>query len=136
MQIEITLLSENVGLLQTCAMASSPVQAFLQHLSRDPRLQARVQAAITVDEVAMLAQELGYAVTGSDLLCSMASRKQVRVTALIIRGISAVSLKRDGEGASSRGAGTPSACRRRSSNRSCLSFSVFFVFSPSVQCCG
>ena len=68
MQIEITLLSENVGLLQTCAMASSPVQAFLQHLSRDPRLQALVQAAITADEVAMLAQELGYAVTGSDLL--------------------------------------------------------------------
>ena len=27
-----------------------------------------MQAAITADEVAMLAQELGYAVTGSDLL--------------------------------------------------------------------
>ena len=49
-------------------MASSPVQAFLKHLGRDPLLQARVQAVITADEVAMLAQELGYAVTGSDLL--------------------------------------------------------------------
>ena len=28
----------------------------------------KVQAAITADEVAMLAQELGYAVSGSDLL--------------------------------------------------------------------
>ena len=33
-----------------------------------PLLQVKVQAAITADEVAMLAQELGYAVSGSDLL--------------------------------------------------------------------
>ena len=49
-------------------MPSTAVQQFLQHLSRDPLLQGKVQAAITADEVAMLAQELGYAVSGSDLL--------------------------------------------------------------------
>lgn len=49
-------------------MASAPLQQFLAHLGRDPRLQARVQAAVTADEVALLAQELGYAVSGSDLL--------------------------------------------------------------------
>ncbi|QNJ29249.1 nif11-like leader peptide domain protein [Synechococcus sp. A15-24] len=50
------------------AMPSTAVQQFLQHLSRDPLLQVKVQAAITADEVAMLAQELGYTVSGSDLL--------------------------------------------------------------------
>lgn len=49
-------------------MPPTAVQQFLQHLSRDPLLQVKVQAAITADEVAMLAQELGYAVSGSDLL--------------------------------------------------------------------
>ena len=49
-------------------MPSTAVQQFLQHLSRDPLLQVKVQAAITADEVAMLAQELGYDVSGSDLL--------------------------------------------------------------------
>ena len=49
-------------------MPSTAVQQFLQHLSRDPLLQVKVQAAITADEVAMLAQELGYAVSSSDLL--------------------------------------------------------------------
>lgn len=49
-------------------MPSTAVQQFLQHLSRDPLLQVKVQAAITADEVAMLAQELGYAVSCSDLL--------------------------------------------------------------------
>ena len=49
-------------------MPSTAVQQFLQHLSRDPLLQVKVQAAITAEEVAMLAQELGYAVSGSDLL--------------------------------------------------------------------
>ena len=49
-------------------MASGPLQDFLAHLGRAPRLQVRVQAAVTADEVALLAQELGYAVCGSDLL--------------------------------------------------------------------
>ena len=49
-------------------MTASPVQHFLEHLGRDPVLQVKVQAAVTADEVARLAQELGYAVSGSDLL--------------------------------------------------------------------
>ena len=49
-------------------MPSTALQQFLQHLRRDPLLQVKVQAAITAYEVAMLAQEMGYAVPGSDLL--------------------------------------------------------------------
>ena len=49
-------------------MEATPLQRFLDHLSRDPLLQAKVQAAVTADQVALLAQELGYTVSGSDLL--------------------------------------------------------------------
>jgi predicted ribosomally synthesized peptide with nif11-like leader len=49
-------------------LASEPLQQFLAHVGRDPRLQVRVQEAVTAAEVALLAQELGYAVSGSDLL--------------------------------------------------------------------
>ena len=57
-----------------------PVNAFLDRLRRDPGLQSRLPA-ITADDVARLAQELGYAVSGSDLLL-MARRSSpgVRVT--------------------------------------------------------
>ena len=62
-------------------LASGPLQDFLAHLGRDPRLQVRVQAAVTADEVALLAQELGYAVSGSDLLrLDGQSNSGVRVT--------------------------------------------------------
>ena len=65
----------------SAAMTPSPVQHFLEHLVRDPVLQVRVQAAATADEVAQLAQELGYAVSGSDLLMlSGRSTAGVRVT--------------------------------------------------------
>ena len=46
----------------------NPLRQFLDHLQRDPALQRQVAAAITADEVARLAQELGYAVSGSDIL--------------------------------------------------------------------
>jgi predicted ribosomally synthesized peptide with nif11-like leader len=49
-------------------VTKTPVQRFLEHLGRDPLLQVKVEAAVTADEVALLAQELGYAVSGSDLL--------------------------------------------------------------------
>ena len=49
-------------------MVGTPVQQFLERLSTDPVLQVKVQAAVTADEVALLAQELGYAVSGSELL--------------------------------------------------------------------
>ena len=62
-------------------LASGPLRDFLAHLGRDPRLQARVQVAVTADEVALLAQELGYAVCGSDLLrLDGQSNSGVRVT--------------------------------------------------------
>ena len=62
-------------------METTPLQRFLDHLSRDPVLQVKVQAAVTADEVALLAQELGYAVSGSDLLrLSGYAVKGVRVT--------------------------------------------------------
>ena len=44
-------------------------------------VQAQVQASVTADEVALLAQQLGYAVSGSDLLLlSGRSVDGVRVT--------------------------------------------------------
>ena len=59
----------------------SPLQRFPQHLGRDPVLQVKVQAAVTADEVALLAQELGYEVSGSDLLLlDGLSAEGVRVT--------------------------------------------------------
>ena len=62
-------------------MTAPPVQLFLEHLGRDPLLQVKVQAAVTADEVALLAQELGYEVSGSDLLMlSGRSTAGVRVT--------------------------------------------------------
>ena len=62
-------------------MTDSPVQLFLEHLGRDPLLQVKVQAAVTADEVALLAQELGYPVSGVDLLMfSGRSTAGVRVT--------------------------------------------------------
>ncbi|WP_392350628.1 Nif11-like leader peptide family natural product precursor [Parasynechococcus sp.] len=57
------------------------MQAFLDRLGRDPVLQARVEIAVTADEVAVLAQDLGFAVSGSDLLMlSRRSTPGVRMT--------------------------------------------------------
>jgi predicted ribosomally synthesized peptide with nif11-like leader len=41
---------------------------FLSRVQRDPDLQRQVEGAITADEVARLAQELGFSVSGSDIL--------------------------------------------------------------------
>ena len=46
----------------------SAVQSFLDHLQRDRCLQSRVNSAVTAAEVAMIAQDLGYPVSGSELL--------------------------------------------------------------------
>ena len=62
-------------------MVGTPLPQFLERLGADPALQVKVQAAVTADEVALLAQELGYAVSGSDLLMlSDRSVAGVRVT--------------------------------------------------------
>ena len=41
---------------------------FFQLLGRDSRLQAQVRACITADEVAFIAQDHGFAVSGAQLL--------------------------------------------------------------------
>ena len=65
----------------------NPLEQFLQRLARDPQLRRQVQEAITADQVAMLAQELGYAVSGSDLLrLSGRSVAGVRVTRVVHPG--------------------------------------------------
>ena len=56
-------------------MSESSLQRFLRRVRRDPVLRTRVEAAITADEVALMAQELGYPVSGSDLL--LLSRQSV-----------------------------------------------------------
>jgi len=44
------------------------LQRFLAAVQRDPALKQRLVDAITADEVALLAQDMGYAVSGSDIL--------------------------------------------------------------------
>ena len=62
-------------------MVGTPLHQFLERLGADPALQVKVQAAVTADEVALLAQELGYAVSSSDLLMlSDRSVAGVRIT--------------------------------------------------------
>ena len=41
---------------------------FLARVQRDPALRQEVEQAITADAVARLAQELGFSVSGSDIL--------------------------------------------------------------------
>lgn len=41
---------------------------FLARVQRDPTLKQQVEEAITADEVARLAQDLGFSVSGSDIL--------------------------------------------------------------------
>ena len=48
----------------------SALQSFLERLRRDPRLQIRVHEATTAAVVSLIAQELGYSVSGSELLMS------------------------------------------------------------------
>ena len=63
------------------------MKAFLDRLTRDPLMQARVQSAVAADEVANLAQALGYAVSGSDfMMLSLRSPAGVRVTRIQLPG--------------------------------------------------
>ena len=47
---------------------SGELARFFQLMGRDSRLQAQVRACITADEVALIAQDHGFAVTGAQLL--------------------------------------------------------------------
>lgn len=49
-------------------MAPTPLVQFLAHVQADLALRLQVSEAITADEVSLLAQSLGYPVSGSDLL--------------------------------------------------------------------
>jgi len=49
-------------------MIQSELLRFLAHVRADPALAQRVQEALTADEVSLLAQELGFRVSGSDIL--------------------------------------------------------------------
>ena len=63
------------------AVTTTPLEQFLARVQADPALRQQVSEAITADAVAMLAQELGYPVSGSDLLrFSGRTASGVRVT--------------------------------------------------------
>ena len=62
-------------------LSATPLEQFLARVQADPLLKRRVLEAITADEVSLLAQDLGYPVSGSDLLrFSGKSAAGVRVT--------------------------------------------------------
>ena len=62
-------------------MSRDQLQRFFAAVQRDPALRQRLLDAITADEVALLAQEMGYAVSGSDILrFNGQSASGVRVT--------------------------------------------------------
>ena len=62
-------------------MSREQLQRFLAAVQRDPALKKRLVDAITADEVALLAQDMGYAVSGSDILrFNGQSAAAVRVT--------------------------------------------------------
>ena len=49
-------------------MTLEQLRHFLSRVQRDPTLKQQVEEAITADEVARLAHELGFRVSGSDIL--------------------------------------------------------------------
>ena len=49
-------------------MIFEQLRHFLARVQRDPALRQQVQEAITADAVALIAQDLGYRVSGSDIL--------------------------------------------------------------------
>ena len=62
-------------------MSRDQLQRFFAAVQRDPALRQRLLDAITAHEVALLAQDMGYAVSGSDILrFNGQSASGVRVT--------------------------------------------------------
>ena len=57
------------------------LRLFLSRVRRDPALRRQVEQSMTADEVARLAQDLGFSVSGSDILrFSGQSAEGVRVS--------------------------------------------------------
>jgi predicted ribosomally synthesized peptide with nif11-like leader len=62
-------------------VTTTPLEQFLARVQADPTLRQHVSEAITADAVALLAQEMCYPVSGSDLLrFSGRTASGVRVT--------------------------------------------------------
>ena len=62
-------------------MTLEQLRLFLSRVRRDPALRRQVEQAMTADEVARLAQDLGFSVSGSDILrFSGQSAEGVRVS--------------------------------------------------------
>ena len=62
-------------------MSRDQLQRFFAAVQRDPALRQRLLDAINADEVALLAQDMGFAVSGSDILrFNGQSASGVRVT--------------------------------------------------------
>lgn len=49
-------------------MTFEQLRHFLSRVQRDPTLKRQVEEAMTADEVARLAQQLGFSVSGSEIL--------------------------------------------------------------------
>ena len=49
-------------------MPQTELLRFLAHVKVDPALRQRMADALSADEVSLLAQELGFQVSGSDIL--------------------------------------------------------------------
>lgn len=49
-------------------MPQSELLRFLAHVRTDQALQQRLDNALTADEVSLVAQDLGYRISGSDIL--------------------------------------------------------------------
>ncbi len=60
-------------------MALDQLKAFLQKMQEDPDLKSEVLSSSTADDVAQLAQKLGYEVSGDELL-RFSGNKVGRVT--------------------------------------------------------
>ena len=54
--------------LAATPVPQSELLRFLAHVRGDQALQQRLNDALTADEVSLLAQELGFRVSGSDIL--------------------------------------------------------------------
>jgi predicted ribosomally synthesized peptide with nif11-like leader len=62
-------------------VSSDQLRPFLARVQSDPTLKQQVMDATTADQVALLAQELGYQVSGTDLLrFSGHSASGIRIT--------------------------------------------------------
>ena len=60
-------------------MSTDQLRQFFAHIARDPSLKLQVAQAVSADAAALIAQELGYEVSGDELL-RFSGNKVGRVT--------------------------------------------------------